>query len=71
MKLYDFHCHECGVDFEELVRDVCEARCPTCASSRVEKQLSSFAVGGGRGEPSAPAGGCGGGFCSSGGCGLG
>ncbi len=70
MKLYDFHCKGCGRDFEELVHEVSDARCPSCASSDVEKQLSAFAVGGSRGEAPAPSGGCGGGFCGGGACGL-
>ncbi len=48
-----------------------DARCPRCASSDVEKQLSSFAVGGSRGEPFTGGGGCGGGFCGGGACGIG
>ncbi len=71
MKLYDFHCKGCGRDFEELVREVSDARCPSCASSDVEKQLSAFAVGGPRESSAAPSGGgCGTGFCGGGGCGL-
>ncbi len=71
MKLYDFHCKGCGHDFEDLVRDVSDARCPACASSEVEKQLSAFSVGGDRGESSGPVGGgCGTGFCGGGACGL-
>lgn len=69
MKLYDFQCNGCGRKFEDLVADVTDARCPTCASSDVTKQLSAFAVGGKTAD--APmAGGCGSGFCGSGGCGL-
>ncbi len=70
MKLYDFHCSACGKDFEELVREVSEARCPACGASEVEKQLSAFSVGrGGGGEPSVPTGGCGTGCCG-GACGV-
>ena len=67
MKLYDFHCKECGKDFEELVHDEHDARCPACAASNVEKQLSAFAVGK---SAAKPAGGCGGGFCGGGACGM-
>ena len=73
MRLYDFHCNACGKDFEELVREVSEARCPDCGTSEVEKQLSAFAVGrggGGREPASSGGGGCGGGFCGGGACGL-
>ncbi len=73
MKLYDFHCNACGQEFEELVREVGDARCPSCASAEVDKQLSAFAVGGrsGGGGPSfGGGGGCGSGMCGTGGCGL-
>ncbi len=70
MKLYDFHCKGCGCDFEDLVREVSDARCPGCASSDVEKQLSAFAVGGSRGDTPAPSGGCASGSCCGGSCGL-
>jgi putative FmdB family regulatory protein len=46
MKLYDYCCADCGESFEELVQEVSDARCPACTSSRVEKQMSAFAVGG-------------------------
>jgi putative FmdB family regulatory protein len=70
MKLYDFQCNGCGRRFEDLVHDVAEARCPSCSSSDVAKQLSTFAVGGGRSErPSATAAACGP-CCGGGACGL-
>ena len=74
MRLYDFHCNECGKDFEDLVRELTDARCPSCAASDVEKVLSAFAVGGGGrdAEPSGGGGGggCAGGFCGGGTCGM-
>jgi putative FmdB family regulatory protein len=74
VKLYDFHCNHCGKDFEELVREVSDARCPACAASDVEKQLSAFAIGGrssgGSDIPSGGGGGCAGGFCGGGACGV-
>ena len=71
MKLYDFRCNGCGHEFEELVREVADARCPTCSSSDVAKQLSAFSVGGVSGEPaSSPASGCVP-CCGGGACGLG
>ncbi len=70
MKLYDFHCNACGKDFEELVRDVADARCPACAGADVQKELSPFAVG--RTSYTGPSsGGCAGGTCGGGACGLG
>ena len=71
MKLYDFHCNACSKDFEDLVHDVSDARCPACRSADVEKQLSAFSVGKGRSAQAAPQGPCGGGSCGAGGCGLG
>lgn len=71
MKLYDFHCNACGKDFEDLVQDVADARCPACKSGEVKKEISAFAVGSGGGSASAAApftGGCGGGMCGTGGC---
>jgi len=73
MRLYDFHCDACGEDFEELVREVSDARCPSCASASVTKELSAFAVGGSP-KDAAPAGcnvmACGAGACGRGGCGM-
>jgi putative FmdB family regulatory protein len=61
MMLYDFECDDCGKKFEDLVRELSDARCPACASAHVTKQLSTFAVGGRRGDPEPmPSGGCGG-----------
>lgn len=68
MKLYDFHCDQCGKDFEDLVRDVSDARCPACASASVTKQISTFSVGGRSGGERQSFGG---GGCATGGCGLG
>ena len=69
MKLYDFHCNQCGHEFEELVRELVDARCTACTSSDVARKLSTFAVGGSRGE--AGGGGSAGPGCSGGMCGLG
>ena len=70
MKLYDFHCKACGDDFEELVRELSDARCPTCGAKDVEKQLSAFSVGRSGGNSVPSGGGCGGGFCGGGVCGI-
>ncbi len=69
MKLYDFQCNGCGRRFEELVHDVAEARCPSCSSSDVAKQLSAFAVAASRGAPSPSTPACGS-CCGGGACGL-
>ena len=76
MRLYDFSCAGCGLAFEDLVTTPEEARCPSCGSQQVERQLSRFSVGG-RANAEAPCaamtGGvpmCGAGGCGGGGCGL-
>ncbi len=48
MPLYEFSCADCGARFEILVRSSTEPRCPACASEALERQLSTFAVGGTR-----------------------
>jgi putative FmdB family regulatory protein len=68
MKLYDFHCNACGKDFEDLVREIADARCVACSSPEVVRKLSAFSVGGGSGEPSG--GGCAGPVCRGGLCGA-
>lgn len=72
MRLYDFRCDDCAKEFEDLVREVADARCPKCGSAHVTKQLSAFAVGGGSAD-AAPirGGGCDPGSCCGGGaCGM-
>jgi putative FmdB family regulatory protein len=76
MRLYDFQCEDCANEFEELVREIADARCPKCGSAHVAKQLSAFAVGsasaGAAASRSSPRemGGCGGGGCGGGMCGM-
>ncbi len=67
MPLYEYVCRSCTVSFEKLVRRFGEeVACPSCASLRVEKQLSVFAVAS---SPAASAfAGCGAGPCGEGGC---
>ena len=76
MPIYEYACDGCGSRFERLVRRFAdEVSCPDCASASVEKQLSTFAVGGSRSAPAfagcdTPAAGCGSGPCGGGACGL-
>jgi putative FmdB family regulatory protein len=46
MPLYEYHCNECGEEFEKMVR-FSEAdlgpTCPTCQSRDTKKKISSFA----------------------------
>ncbi len=52
MPLFEYLCQDCGKEFERIVpRHDSPADCPGCASVRVEKQLSVFAVAG-SGSPS-------------------
>jgi putative FmdB family regulatory protein len=44
MPLFEYACRGCGHHFEYLTRAGQNPRCPTCAGSELEKQLSVFAV---------------------------
>jgi putative FmdB family regulatory protein len=44
MPLYEYKCVTCGREFELLVRGPEAVSCPACASSSVERMVSSFAV---------------------------
>lgn len=63
MPLYEYLCSDCSRRFEALVRSSDQTpSCPACASARVQKQLSVFAVGHGPAAVSAnpaPCGTCG------------
>ena len=53
MPIYEFICHDCGEEFEELVRSANSFEgviCPECQSEQVTKKISLFAsnVGGGK-----------------------
>lgn len=60
MPLFEYVCVRCGSTFEQLVRSSGpqEITCPKCKSTRVQKQMSSFATRGtgssrGAGAPAA------------------
>jgi putative FmdB family regulatory protein len=44
MPLFEYACRNCGHRFEYLTREGQSPRCPTCAGSELERQLSVFAV---------------------------
>jgi putative FmdB family regulatory protein len=46
MPIFEFICAECEQPFEDLVRSAAstdEVICPSCGSSQVKKQISTFA----------------------------
>jgi putative FmdB family regulatory protein len=44
MPIYEYVCRKCEHQFEELVQNGRQPRCPACDSGALEKQFSSFAV---------------------------
>jgi putative FmdB family regulatory protein len=74
MPIFEYLCKGCGKQFEVLVRGSEKPQCPKCSSTRLEQQLSAFAVarpgnGGSAEFASGPAPGCdqcgmGGGSCA-------
>jgi putative FmdB family regulatory protein len=62
MPLYAYACRECGESFETLVMSGETPACPSCASEKLERQISLIAQPN-RGGDAAPAfaGGCSGG----------
>jgi len=61
MPIFEYVCQDCNHRFEAIVQGAKTAACPACQSTRLEQQLSVFAVGG-RSErlaASEPAGACG------------
>jgi putative FmdB family regulatory protein len=46
MPLYEYSCRDCGRRFEALVFGSERPGCPACGGRKLEKLLSTFAVGG-------------------------
>ena len=46
MPIYEYRCGSCRELFEALVYSSTKVVCPECGSEELEKQFSSFAVGG-------------------------
>lgn len=66
MPVFEFACAKCDHRFEELIRgDHMPTACPACQHQKVEKRLSTFAVGkeATRRYPAPIAPPCGGGGC--------
>jgi putative FmdB family regulatory protein len=53
MPIYEYQCHDCGTEFEKMVR-FAEAgqdqTCPSCQSQNTKKKISVFASLGGPGS---------------------
>ncbi|MDR0993333.1 MAG: zinc ribbon domain-containing protein [Verrucomicrobiota bacterium] len=60
MPLFEYKCKTCGKACELLVSGLRRAVCPSCGSTRLEKNLSSFHARAGRAEKPRP-------FCAAGG----
>jgi putative FmdB family regulatory protein len=63
MPIFEYLCSECGKRFEAIVYGSNAAECPACKSSKLEQQLSVFAVAGA--SKSSSSGDFGGGACGS------
>ena len=56
MPIYEYACKDCGHEFEELVRGLEQPTCPSCGTSRIERQMSvSAAHTAAGGQPTCPA----------------
>jgi putative FmdB family regulatory protein len=45
MPIYEYHCNDCGTDFEKFLRSMFSKEaitCPDCGGERVNKALSLF-----------------------------
>ena len=50
MPVYEYRCKDCGEDFDLFVRSATQQKtptCPHCGSTKVEKAISLFGLGGG------------------------
>ena len=45
MPIFEYACHDCGREFEALVRSGTVPGCPQCHSTQLDKRLSVFATG--------------------------
>ena len=46
MPIFEYICRKCDHHFESIVLGSREPHCPKCESSKLDQQLSRFAVGG-------------------------
>jgi putative FmdB family regulatory protein len=47
MPIYEYRCQACDHRFEALVMGAQKPVCPECGSPKLEKQFSTFGLGGG------------------------
>jgi putative FmdB family regulatory protein len=70
MPIFEYHCDDCGVDFERLLKNRDEDVACECGSSNVQKLMSVFAAhnaaGGSGSTPMPQCTSC----CQGGSCGL-
>ena len=60
MPLFEYVCVDCGTEFEKIVpTSKTKVECAKCASAKVEKKLSVFAIAGPSSEPAFDGPGCG------------
>lgn len=73
MPIYEYHCDDCGTDFERLVMRNDEKVACACGSAKVTRRMSVFAarVTEGVAAKSAPAPACTSCGCAGGACGIG
>jgi len=66
MPIYEYHCDDCGNEFEKRVARASDAdsvECPSCGQRHLTQRLSTFAAvtngsTSGNAAPSCPSGGC-------------
>lgn len=60
MPFFDFHCADCGRDFELMLsiaeRDGKRRACPECGSTRIQRKITAPQVVGGKGSSAADCG---------------
>lgn len=63
MPIFEYACHDCGREFEALVRAGSTPACPQCRSTHLDKRLSVFATAAAGSDPApvmaGPCGTCG------------
>ena len=67
MPIYEYHCPQCGSDFEKLIIGQTAVACPTCESFQVNRTVSRFGLKIGTTFVPSTGGGCG---CTPSSCGC-